>query len=345
MSNLAVVMTGEEAQLWRALNKIVSKEKEVETGFKKVGDEAAKAEQKVDKLGRRVEKIKPPAVPPPVQLKATNQALKQTAIAGESAFGTAAIMRIGNFAAGFVSVSAAVGFARSSIQQLKADTDAAVASVEKLSQANRSLAQVATSPADYARLTTGSDKLAARYGVERDVARDVIFSARSEGFEGSVEDILRGAPAVDPRSSARVAGQLPTLFKDANLSPTAAINMTLKAAQQSRLNFEQIASAAPGAAEGTALTGSSPEETLAMLSVLAGKFKSGDTAADRIKAFSSKVGISKDKRLKGKSVLEALRTVQNDFSAKDRGEFLGEGVEINTAFRYLMENDSLITSR
>jgi hypothetical protein len=121
--------------------------------------------------------------------------------------------------------------------------------------------------------------------------------------------------------------------------------MTLKAAQQSRLNFEQIASAAPGAAEGTALTGSSPEETLAMLSVLAGKFKSGDTAADRIKAFSSKVGISKDKRLKGKSVLEALRTVQNDFSAKDRGEFLGEGVEINTAFRYLMENDSLITSR
>jgi hypothetical protein len=100
----------------------------------------------------------------------------------------------------------------------------------------------------------------------------------------------------------------------------------LKAARDSRLNFEQIAQALPGAAEGGAVAKATAEETLATLSVLASRFKSGETAADRIKAFSSKVGIdagmaaTTDEEIAGKVEAEKARVEAANKSLRTKEE-------------------------
>lgn|GEM_PF-2227157 len=108
---------------------------------------------------------------------------------------------------------------------------------------------------------------------------------------------------LDPASQAIVAGQLPTLFQSQGLTPEQAISGTLVGAQQSRLNFEQVASALPGAASGTAMQGASAEETIGALSVLAAKYKSGDDAAQKLKALATAMAL--DQGAEGNAAEEA----------------------------------------
>jgi hypothetical protein len=124
--------------------------------------------------------------------------------------------------------------------------------------------------------------------------------------------------------------------------------MTLQAAAASRLNFEELARALPGAAEGGALAGASSEETIGALSVLAGRFKSGDTAADRLKAFTSKVGLDTDaegrESLAGSGIVDAVTKLQA-MSDEQRKDFLGESQEVNAAYVILTEEFAAIQGR
>jgi hypothetical protein len=63
----------------------------------------------------------------------------------------------------------------------------------------------------------------------------------------------------------------------------------------------------PAAAEGGSIAKASPEETLATLSVLASRFKSGEAAADRIKAFAAVAGIDQGGKTEEQKKAEADR--------------------------------------
>lgn len=349
-SQLAVVMTGDEAQLWRALSKVISKEREVEKGFERTKEAAKKTGEEVDKLSQKMQKVKPPPVPPPlvappVQIKRTAEALQEVADAGQAAFGDAMIGRLGKYATAAYAVEQGIALIRGAMNKVKADTDAAIASADRLANSRRNLVQVAESPADLASLTGTADRLAAKYGVDRQVAQNVVFTARSEDFEDAVPDLMRGEVYADPLASAAVAGKVRVLFPKANLSAMEAINIVAKAAQQSSLDFDTMAGPMAQAAEGAALTGSTPEETAAILSLLSANFKSGETAADRVKGFATKVGISADPRLQGKGIIDAMRVIRDDFSDAERALFLGESQELNAAYRRLSEGEAEIVRR
>ncbi|MEP0344354.1 phage tail tape measure protein, partial [Rhodopirellula bahusiensis] len=210
----------------------------------------------------------------------------------------------------------------------------------------RRLLQVSTSAEDFEALSDRADKLSTDYGLDREEARNLVFSARSEGFEGSLDFIASNDQAIDVESQAAVAGQVPTLFRSEGLTGEQAINATLAAAQNSRLSFEQIGGSIASASEGASLTGSTAAETAGSLAALASRFKSADTAADRIKAFALKLDLDTDVTDKEGNVIresladiglvEAVERLQA-MSDGDRSAFLGDSQEVNTAYNVFVE--------
>lgn len=230
-------------------------------------------------------------------------------------------------------VTVAIGQATKAFQLLAAAKAQALQTQEGLSESNRRLVQVSNSPEDLAAMQSRADNAAMGTGVSREVARQVLFSARSEGYEKDFEGILAANQVIDPLAASTVAGKVPALF-GGQIGSMEAVSLGLRAAKDSNLNFEQMASSLPTAAEGGALVGASPEELFAVQGVLASRFKSGDTSADRIKAFSSSAGI--DDRMKGKGIIGAFETIQA-MQEKERTEFLGKNQELNAMYVILGE--------
>lgn len=205
------------------------------------------------------------------------------------------------------------------------------------------IGQVSMSAADATALNQQADQVAAKYGIDRNVSRRILFSARSEGFDQYFEQVAATKTAsLDPEAAAGVAGQVKSLFPKADISPIEAVNLTYAGAKASRLSFEQVAAALPKAAEGTAPLGSTPQETIAIASVLASSFASGETTADRIKAFSNRA--FQDKDFRGLGVMGSVRKLQG-MSEDDRAKWLGGNAEANAAFFRLSENSAAIGAR
>lgn len=202
-----------------------------------------------------------------------------------------------------------------------------------LADTNRRLVQIADSPEDLRSLQVRADRASLATGVDRNVSREVLFSARSEGFEQEFEKLIAANQVIDPKAAAVVAGKIPALFQG-KIKPVEAMSLALRAAKESNLSFEQLSTGLPTAAEGGSLVGASPEELFAVQSVMASRFKSGDTAADRNKAFASAAGI--DPRLSGKGIIgayEAIKAMTDD----ERTDYLGKNQELNAAYVILGE--------
>jgi hypothetical protein len=305
MAEVAVVMTGEEAKLWRAQQKILAQTKELEGSYKKVGSAGKKAGDDGEKAAK-------------------NQAAAQQRL----------VSSINQTVASWVSVTAAVNVARQVIAHHQQETESATRSFDTLNDARRRLTQVSVDASDRQRLETIADQASAEYGVEREVTRRVLFSARSEGFEDFFREIISSARVVAPESAAQAAGQIPALFPGAGLTPRQSVNAALVAATQSRLTFEQLTANLPGAAEGAGAAGAAPAETMALQSVLASRFKSGETAADRIRVLGAKIAL--DSELGGKGIVGAVKELQAAGEER-RKDFLGESNELNAAFRVVGE--------
>ena len=156
--------------------------------------------------------------------------------------------------------------------------------------ADSNLLQISDNAQQFQQLRSESDQLSMQTGVDRTAVREVMFQGVSEGFKDAVPDIIKANQVIPVKEAAGVAGQIPALFQG-QLKAMEAVDLTLAAAKASRLDFAPLARALPAAAEGGSIAKASPEETLATLSVLASRFKSGEAAADRIKAFAAVAGI------------------------------------------------------
>ena len=243
--------------------------------------------------------------------------------------------QIATLAAGYVSWNTILQLTGEAMQFVREETEKAKQSQDSLVDSRRRLAQVASTEQDLAAMLERADAAAIKYGVDRKAAQEVMFQARSEGFEKDFEKVLQNATVVNPQAAAGVAGQVPGLFRQTQeVSTEQAITGTLAAAQQSRLDFEGIARALPQAAEGVSQAKGTFEETAAALGVLAGRFKSGDTAAERIKLFSAKLAQTTDTAGLGLiGGFDALVAA----GAEAQEEFLGQSTELRAAFTILSE--------
>jgi hypothetical protein len=306
-------MTAEEAKLWRAQQKIIAQTKELEGGYKKLGQAGKKAGEDGERAAR-------------------GQAAAQRGLAG----------MLQRTITQWISVAAVVGTASKAITYFNQESTRARESFGKLAEERRRLVQISVDASDLQKMEALADQVAVEEGVEREITRRVLFSARSEGFEDFFREIIASARVIAPESAAQAAGQVPALFPKAKLTPQQSINAALMAATQSRLTFEQLTATLPGAAEGAGAAGATPAETFALQSVLASRFKSAETAADRIKALGSAIAL--DKGLTGRGVVAAVKELQAAGEAR-RKEFLGKSSELNAAFRTIGEELATIEER
>lgn len=300
-----IEMTSDVAKVMRDFARLEAKTAKLEMKLKEVGKAGRKAGDDTGKSMKR---------------------------ATEQGFGRSQLTKIGKYALGLGSVATAVGLITSGLRFMQQESAAALNTLRSLGDARRRLNQIATSPEDLRALDERSSRLSKEFGVKPAAVKDLIFSARSEGFEPSVKFILRNKQVIDVATQATLAGQIPGLFPGSGLTSKESINLALVAAQQSRLNVEQITSGLPSVSTGAGLAGSSPEETFALLSVLAGRLASGQQAADRGKAFGTKVGITPG--LRGLGIVGAFKQLRAGTEG-DRRAFLGESQELNVFFNIL----------
>lgn len=300
MATQVVEMSSDEAKLLRGIQRVIEKQKALDEAMKKTGETSDEAGKKAEDAGGKMAK-------------------------GEG------LDQLKKMAVGWIGISSAIDFATAALREHNEERKRGLDSVDTLDDANRRLAQISTSAEDLQGQQNRADSLSTRYGVSRERSRQLLFAARSEGFESFADDAARFDPLISMEASATTAGQVPTLF-DKKISPREATALTLAAAEASRLDFESVAKSLPTATSGAAQAGSSPEETLSMLSVAAGKFKSGDTAAERIKALGLKLSLSEE--FKGKGVVDALKRFQAD--PKLRADFAGDSIELNEGINSLI---------
>jgi len=241
---------------------------------------------------------------------------------------------VGTVAASYVGMQGVLSGVRSALAFVRGETEKAMQSNEGLADSNRRLAQISTSSSDLSEMERRADELSARYGEDRSMVRRVIFSGRSENFSQSVEDLIKYDEVVSAEAAARVAGQVPGLFKGSGLRPMEAVSGTLVAAEASRLDFSQIAEAMPMISAGGAIAKGDPAEALGVLSVLAGRFKSGLQASERMSTFATKLGISEE--FGGRGIVGGMEALMGADEETRKG-FLGESKELNEAFIILKE--------
>lgn len=284
--------------------------------------------------------------------RATSAATKElhgAADAGRQAFGGQAIASLRSYATGMFSLAAAAQFVGNAMTAAHQKTVQAMQGVEQLADSRMALRQVTQGATageaalDNQALNEQADRLAVDYGITREAARQLRFSARSEGYQGNEAPIAEaaGAGLVSVPEAARVAGQVPGLF-GRTISPMGAVNATLVAAAESRLKFEEIARALPMAAEGAALAGSDAGETFTLLSLFAGKAASGETGAARIKAFGAAAAAVPE--FKGRGIMGTYSALQA-MPVEQRREFLGRSAELNAAYDWITELAPAIEQR
>lgn len=321
MAQVVVELTGDEAKLLRSMQKVIEQNSKVKDSFSQAGKTGKDAGNNVANglgaAGGVVEKVERSTF----KLKAGLDSVAKTEfreLAGELAT-TITVMG---------GISKIIGESTKAWALYEAAQSKALGTQATLSDTNRRLVQVSDSPADLKAMQDRADAASKFTGVDRNVSREVLFSARSEGFEKEFEQVMGASPVIDPKAAAVVAGKLPALFQN-KIGPIESMSLALRGAKESNLSFEQISTSLPTAAEGGALVGASPQELVATQAVLASRFKSGDTAADRIKAFASSAGI--DPRLAGKGIVgafEAIKAMPED----ERADYLGKNQELNAAF-------------
>ena len=245
-----------------------------------------------------------------------------------------------SFKAALAGIGTAAAVVSEHFKRLKADATSALDSMKGNKEGNKRLAQIATSSSDLEMMQLQADAISKRTGMSREDSRGLVFSARSEGFDGEgFGDVARASALVGSDGAAQVAGGFRTLFRGRqDLTSKQAISGVLKAAQNSKLDFDELAQAASPAAESAGAAGTSAEELLGSLSVLSSRFKSGLTAGDRLKAFQAKVGNSD---LAGQGILGSFESLQG-MSEEDRGEFLGGSTEVKAVYDALVQDAELI---
>lgn len=329
-SQTIITLTGDEKSAYEAFKRIIDQEAKAVAKTKELGDAAKKA--KADLAGMTLKPIDSKTLRnAKVETDALSAAMNKAKQSGQGDWFKIDSLPIMQSLSLVGALGAAIAVTTKAWDLYNKASKEALDSQKATQPGDQRLVQVSKDEKDALSLMKRADDAALSSGVDRNKSRNILFTARSEGFEPAYEAIMASSRVVDPEAQSVVAGKLPTIFNQ-SIKPLEAVSMTLKAAQASNLSFEQIASVAPSAAEGAALLGAGPEETLGVLSVMSAKFKSPETAADRIKAFSA--GLAIDPEFKGLGLVKSYEKLAG-MTEEDRSKILGGSQEMNVGYKIM----------
>lgn len=276
------------------------------------------------------------------ELDAIKHGQQEVGEKNDVAFGEGALKKVTAIAASYLSVQTAINLATRALEAHNEERNKGRSETERLQDSRRRLFQISSSGEDFNQLEARADAAAGKFGVDRGLARQVLFTARSEGFENEYEQVLKLSPVIDPQSAGTVAGQVRELFKKENVDVTGAIAAVLEGARSSRVDFEGITRALPQVGEGGRAQGAGIDESIAGVSVLASVFKSGETTGDRLKAFLS--ALSLNDATKGKGLIGGFEALQS-LPEEDRKKFLGSSQELNAVYSALKDTIGDVKTR
>ena len=352
----ATALIKDQARLIKQQDDLIQKYKKMGQEAKKTGGDAAKytaaAAKELERFAAHTKQInRTPLEKYADEMRKLNLALKAgkldqetfnravraaktefdtASTAARKTFGSGALASLNQYAVGLGSLATVVGIFRGAMQQAKAETEGAMNAVNALVESRKRLNQVGTSVADIDTQNVLADRLAEQYGVPRDQAKTLLFSARSEQFSGSEDTIMRLAAAnvLDLPSSIQSAGTVRGIF-DKKITPEQAIVATLVGAETSKLSAEQFAAEMPKIASMAKEIGATPEEAMATLSVIA-------TQSPRAAEYASTLfgTILQHEDLADKGIVGSVQALQA-MPKEERAAVLGTSKEVVAAYGWI----------
>lgn len=269
-----------------------------------------------------------------------NKGARAVAVSNAEAFGGGSLATLLRWGAGVVSIATAFSAARSAMNEFNEERNRGMQQTATLDESRSRLLQV--SRGDFAQLESRADKAATTFGIDRSVARQVLFDARSSGYESDYEQVMALSPVMSPEAAGKISGKVRTLFGRENLTTTQAISTVMNAAETSDASIEDVTRALPIVGEGGRQINATLAESAAALATLSPVFKSTEGAAERLKMLASKMSL--DKRTDDKGLVGGFLALQA-LPAKEREKFLGDSVELNSAYAAMEENIGMIQTR
>jgi len=336
MSSFVVTMTGDEASLWKAMQKVAQGTDKVKKGFKGVKDEATRSKQATAQWGREAEKWLSKIRTPQethnrnvAQLNTLlrtghlNQAQYGRAVAqstdemkraenvGKRAFGSQALSQIRSMAAGYLSVGAAIALATRAMMEMDAERQRIADKQRESEMGMASLAQLATTPDEMRSLVAAAKQTYAEGGaMSLDEAGRVVFSIKSAG----------GMEFRELFSQLKATG----LVEQPDVMARAAATMIASMGQQETGNMRDLVSKAFGASE---FSPSSAEELLEAAASSGGSAKAIGFRDEEVLAATALVATARGGAEEGGTYLaQMMRTL--DEKQEFRGKSLRESIQM-----------------
>lgn len=260
--------------------------------------------------------------------KKQTEAVAKSREAGEAnkkSFGSSAIQGIKTYAASFASIAGAIGIVTKAIQFFNEEKERALGTTDSLVDTRRSLRQI--SKGDFNELEQRADSLASNdaLGISREQARQLVFDARSTGFEGEEGIVAAADPVIEITDGAAFAGEFRKFFSQDSLSIEQSFNTALAGAAESQFNISQLLPQLRTAAQG-ALAGGESSDVVAATSVLASNF--GRSTGDRLRALGTKIATNEDTA--GLNLIDAVRKIQGDDQLRE--SIIKDSAELKAVF-------------
>jgi hypothetical protein len=354
------------------LNNVAAAETRVEQGASKITKEAKRAEAELDRFAKTTTRINTtPLERYHAQLQRLDQALNRGKISQEtyaravmranaelhkareaasSVAGPGPLQMVGAMAAGYLTLSRAVGVVADAFRHARQQSEGALGTLRGLDDERRALAQLAIGEKP-GTLTTDlkrADAAAMASGASRATSLRVLHAAKSMGFEQDFEEVMGMHPILDASAGSVIAGKVRQMTGNKH-TPRQLANILIEAGKPSEVDAETLAGPMAIALEGGRRIGATAEQTAAMLSAATifyagrgedqseGKTGAARVAGDRIRAFSHKVATRlPEVAAKQPDLFGAFEAVRG-LSDIDRAEFLQENEEIASIYESYLQ--------
>lgn len=202
-----------------------------------------------------------------------------------------------------------------------------------------SLNQVSDSPEQFQQRLTRARAATEKFGGTEKQATEVLSQVIGADVEQNFEAIYKARiGGMNAADAGETVTRMTKLFPG-KISAQESLDMMMKAASGDVVdNVAGLTSGISKAALGGKAIGATPAETLATLTSISDSMGGlSAMAADRMQAFGLKAG--RNERLKGRGFIGAMRVLRDEFSEKERAEFLGNDQEMNVAYSELVATE------
>ena len=206
-------------------------------------------------------------------------------------FGGEFLSQVKSYAAGVLSVTAAVNAVKLAYTQFREEVAKGRDSTVTLRDARTSLLQV-SDETNFNDRVSRADTAAAEFGVDRSESAKALFDAISNSVEQDFETILRSDRVIPAEIGAKFVGEFRRQFASEALTASQSLNLGLAAAGTSKFNVQeiqpQIRTAATGAGN---LPGVDSSDVAALVSTLGVEF--GARTGDQVKTLLANLGATR----------------------------------------------------